>query len=103
MDVTSNVKLSRQGRLLSIQPRIRLMRSFDERSHTHLGYSLRLCGKIDRHGGDFLVGIGKAAQAKHEFRTGDLISGVSKAVTDSRMEPVGYHKTSGLKLLERCF
>ncbi|MFC1978231.1 hypothetical protein ACFLWS_08255 [Chloroflexota bacterium] len=77
------------------------MRSFDERSHTYLGYSLRLRGKIDRHGDDFLVGIGKAAQAKHEFRTGDLISGVSRAVTDSRMEPVDYYKTSRLKLLER--
>ena len=101
VSITANVKVSWQGRLLSIQPRIRLMRSFDERSHTYLGYSLRLRGKIDRHGGDFLVGIGKAAQAKHEFRTGDLISGVSKAVTDSRMEPVDYYKTSGLKLLER--
>jgi len=77
------------------------MRSFDERSHTYLGYSLRLRGTIDGHEGEFLVGIGKAAQAKHGFRIGDFISGVSKAVADSRMEPVDYYKTSGLKLLER--
>jgi len=29
------------GRIASIQPRIRLMRSFDERSHSYLGYVLQ--------------------------------------------------------------
>ena len=77
------------------------MRSFDESSHTYLGYSLRLHGTIDGHKGEFQIGIGKAAQVKHGFRVGDSISGVSEAVADPRMEPVGYYKTSGLKLLER--
>lgn len=101
MSVIANMKLSWQGILLSIQPRIRLVRSFDQRSHTYLGYSLRLRGTIDGHEGEFLVGIGRAAQAKHAFRIGDFLSGVSEIVADSRMEPVGYYKTSGLKLLER--
>lgn len=95
------MKVTWQGTLLSIQPRIRLMRSFDETSHTYLGYSLRLRGTIDGHEGEFQIGIGKAAQVKHGFRVGDSISGVSEAVADPRMEPVGYYKTSGLKLLER--
>ena len=43
--------LAWQGTLLGIQPRIRLTRSFDERSHTYLGYALRLDGAIaDRRG-----------------------------------------------------
>jgi hypothetical protein len=31
-------KIAWQGVLLSVQPRIRLTRSFDQRSHTYLGY-----------------------------------------------------------------
>jgi hypothetical protein len=31
-------KIGWQGVLLSVQPRIRLTRSFDQRSHTYLGY-----------------------------------------------------------------
>ena len=95
------MKVTWQGTLLSIQPRIRLMRSFDESSHTYLGYSLRLRGTIDGHEGEFQIGIGKAAQVKHGFRVGDSISGVSEAVADPRMEPVDYYKTSGLNLLAR--
>ena len=35
-----------QGTVLAIQPRIRHTRSFDERTHTYLGYALRLDGTI---------------------------------------------------------
>jgi len=31
-------KISFKGIIISVQPRIRLMRSFDERSHNYLGY-----------------------------------------------------------------
>ena len=31
-------KLTWQGTLVSVQPRIRLTRSFDERTHSYLGY-----------------------------------------------------------------
>ncbi len=33
----AGVKMAWQGVLLSVQPRIRLTRSFDQRSHTYLG------------------------------------------------------------------
>ena len=35
-------KIVWHGVLLSVQPRIRLTRSFDQRSHTYLGYSLKV-------------------------------------------------------------
>ena len=35
------------GRIISIQPRIRLTRSFDESSHTYLGYAITLEGETD--------------------------------------------------------
>jgi hypothetical protein len=57
-------KLSFKGLITSIQPRIRLTRSFDEASHTYLGYAIKIAGTIDNQQVTFSIGIGKAAQAK---------------------------------------
>ena len=96
-----STKLSWQGTLLSVQPRERLLRSFDQRSHSYLGFSLRVRGNIASSDREFSVGIGKAAQIKHEFQAGDVVSGQSQAVPDPRLESVEFYKTSALKLLER--
>jgi hypothetical protein len=95
-------KLSWQGKIVLVQPRIRLTRSFEERSHTYLGYALRVQGMIGNENREFLVGIGKGAHAKHQFQAGDVVSGISEPVADSRLETVGFYKTSGLKVLERA-
>lgn len=95
-------KVGWRGRVLSVQPRIRLLRSFDQRSHNYMGYALRIGGSLDGEDREFLIGIGKAAQAKHAFRVGDEASGSSVAVQDPRTEPVEYYKTSALKLIERA-
>ena len=94
-------KLDWQGRLLGIQPRIRLLRSFDQRSHNYVGYALQILGIIGDEERTFLVGIGEAAQAKHQFRAGDVVVGRAEPVTDPRMEIVEFYKASGLKVLER--
>lgn len=47
------------GTLLAIQPRIRLMRSFDQRSHSYLGYALRIQERIADEEREFSVGIGQ--------------------------------------------
>lgn len=99
---TGTEKLSWHGRLISIQPRIRLLRSFDQRSHSYLGYVLRLRGEIDSTEQEYTIGIGKAAQSKHLFRVGDIVSGQSLPVRDERLEPVEYYQTSKLKLVERA-
>jgi hypothetical protein len=57
-------KISWNGVLLSVQPRIRLNRSFDQRSHTYLGYALRVYGSTGSESREFLVGVGESAQAK---------------------------------------
>ena len=100
-DRSKSGKLCWQGEIFSIQPRIRLLRSFDQRSHSYLGYSLLLKGNISGREEEFKVGIGKAAQAKHQVRVGDIVRGESHPVTDSRVEPVDYYKTSGLSLIDR--
>lgn len=97
----SSLKVSWQGVLVAIQPRIRLMRSFDERAHAYLGYSLFIQGTIGDNDAEFSVGIGKEAQVKFGFRAGDIISGNSVPIVDTRMESVEYYKTSGLKLVRR--
>ena len=94
-------KFSWEGELTSVQPRIRLTRSFDQRSHSYLGYTLGIKGAIDGHDGEFLIGIGKAAQAKHGFRVGDRVSGQSHPVLDNRLETAQFYKTSALKVIER--
>lgn len=98
----ANDKLAWQGTIIAVQPRIRLTRSFDERYHTYLGYLLRVQGQLDGEEGEFLIGIGKATQAKHRFQVGDTVSGRSAPVADPRLEPVEYYKTAGLKVVQRA-
>jgi len=103
-------KLIFKGIILSVQPRVRMIRSFDERSHNYLGYALLIKGVIDyveREFPDraeqdnsvkiFSVGIGKAAQEKHQFCAGDEVSGECVSVADERLEPVEFYKVSKLK------
>lgn len=96
-----NVKVFWSGKVISIQPRIRLTRSFDQRTHTYLGYILTIQGSVDGEERTFMVGIGKEAQAKHQFEAGDMVSGRSGSVEESRTEVAQYYKTSELKLIEK--
>lgn len=92
-------KLAFEGVITSVQPRIRLTRSFDEASHTYLGYAIFLQGTIGAEEREFSIGVGKAAHEKHQFRIGDRLSGFCLPVLDERKEPVEFYKVSGLKKL----
>jgi hypothetical protein len=92
-------KIAWSGKVISIQPRIRLTRSFDQRSHTYLGYNLTIEGIVGGEDRTFTVGIGKGAQAKHQFRAGDIATGSSEMVQDLRSEVVEYYRTSELKMV----
>lgn len=91
-------KLHWQGKVTSVQPRIRLLRSFDQRNHNYLGYALRICGFIGNEEKEFLVGIGKGAQAKHGFQVGCELSGEAEPVENPELETVEFYKVSKLKL-----
>ncbi|MFO7903077.1 MAG: hypothetical protein ACQESR_05435 [Planctomycetota bacterium] len=101
MEGTMGEKIVWQGTLVALQPRIRLMRSFDQRSHGYLGYLLRVHGTAGQEEREFTVGIGKAAHAKHQFRAGDVVSGKAEPVADERTEPVEFYKASGLKVVTK--
>ena len=79
-----------------------MTRSFDQRSHSYLGYALRVTEEIGSQEEGFFIGIGKAAQTKHKFRVGDIISGQSLPVLDNRLEAVEFYKTSNLRVIERA-
>jgi hypothetical protein len=68
----SGDKIAWQGGLLSVQPRIRLTRSFDQRSHTYLGYALTVRGMVGSEAREFLVAVGQGAHAEHQFQAGLL-------------------------------
>ena len=94
-------KLSWSGILQGVQPRIDLGRSFDQRFHSYLGYLLVVDGHVGGERNKFTVRIGPAAQAKHEFRAGDRVSGVAHAAPDPEREVADLYKASALELLER--
>ena len=97
---TNREKVAWSGRVVSVQPRIRLMRSFDERSHSYLGYVLRVEGTCWNEKGEFQIAVGKAAQEKHRFRVGMEVSGLAVQVPDPRIETAGFYKASGLKVVK---
>ena len=99
---TKTDKIEWSGRIQAVQPRIRLMRSFDERSHSYLGYVLGLEGTIGDEPGEFQIALGKAAQAKHRFVAGMEASGQAVPVPDPRLETAGFYKASGLKILKNA-
>jgi hypothetical protein len=89
------------GVITAIQPRIRLIRSFDERSHSYLGYLLRIRGTMDEAPSEFRVGVGSGAHAKHQFRIGDSIEGVGLRVADPQLEIADVYRVSKLKIFHR--
>jgi hypothetical protein len=97
---TKTDKIEWSGRIQAVQPRIRLMRSFDERSHSYLGYVLRIDGICDDETGEFLIAIGEGAYKKHQFKAGMELKGQSVSVNDPRRETAELYKTSGLKVLK---
>jgi hypothetical protein len=100
-EVPTMAKVAWRGRITSVQPRIRLTRSFDQSSHTYLGYALRIDGRIGDETREFWLGIGKEAHAQHRFEVGVIASGECQPVADARMEAVEYYKVSRIEVLER--
>lgn len=96
-----DAKLEWSGLVLCVQPHIRLLRSFDQRSHSYLGYVLRLHGTLAEEARDFSVALGKSALAKHRLQAGDRISGKGVPVSDLQLETADLYKVSGLAIVER--
>ena len=94
-------KIPWSGVLTSVQPRIRLNRSFDQQSHTYQGYVLTVRGSVGGEDREFLVGVGEGAQTRYHVQVGDTVSGEALPVADPRLETVELYKTSKLKVVAR--
>lgn len=94
-------KILWSGVLTSVQPRIRLNRSFDQRNHAYQGYVLRVRGSVGGEEREFLVGTGKGAHTRHEVKVGDTLSGEALPVANPQLETVELYKVSKLKLVAR--
>ena len=57
-------RLPCQSVLLSVQPRIRLTRSFDQRGHTYLGYALKVRVRVGSKAREVLVGVAQGADTR---------------------------------------
>lgn len=95
-------KMSWSGRIVTIQPRIRLLRSFDERAHSYLGYVLRIDGICSGETGEFLIAVGEGAHERYRFQTGMEIQGQSVHIDDPRKETAAFYKTSGIKVIKNA-
>jgi hypothetical protein len=88
------------GRVISAQPRIHLERSFDQVMHEYRGYVITIDGRVDGEPREVAIAIGIAAQARHQFRVGDLVSGAGHLIEPAPVETVELHKASALRVLE---
>lgn len=95
-------KLTWSGELLGVQPRIDLARSFDQRQHSYLGYLLSVRGEAAGGAREFSVRIGPGAQARHDFRAADRVSGIAHPAADPSREVADFYKASALKLTSRA-
>jgi hypothetical protein len=96
--MANELKTEWSGELVAVQPRIRLMRSFDERQHSYLGYVLSIQGMCGSEAGEFTLAVGKGAHAKFQFQAGVQLSGAALRVPDSRLEVAAFYKVSRLKV-----
>ena len=76
------MKIAWRGTVNGVQLRIRLTRSFDERSHTYLGFVPRIHGEIGTEARQYPVTVGDGAYAKHQFEVGDHVLGEGHPVAD---------------------
>ena len=91
------LKTTIEGLIVAVQPRIRLLRSFDQRQHNYPGYALLVESAVDRK--QVWIGVGPAAQAKFGFCAGGSFSAEAEPVANPELEVVDYYKASKIRYL----
>jgi hypothetical protein len=91
------MKINIVGRIVAVQPRIRLLRSFDQRQHNYPGYALLIESPDDRR--RVWIGVGPAAHAKFGFCAGAGFSAEVEPVANPELEAVDYYKASKIQYL----
>jgi hypothetical protein len=89
------IKAIVEGRIVAVQPRIRLLRSFDQRQHNYPGYALLIESAADRK--QVWIGIGPAAHAKYGFCAGGSFSAEVEPIANPDLEAVDYYKAAKIR------
>lgn len=100
-------KTAWSGRVVAVQPRIRLMRSFDQGSHGRLGYVFRIEGTCGGQTRQVLVAVGEGAHEKHRFHAGMELHGLHLGLpnaggNDHRPVELPNRIIAGLTRIERA-
>lgn len=98
----AGTKVAWRGLIYSVQPRIRLTRSFDQRQHEYLGYVLRLEGIIEGELREFGVAISQLDQEKHQFCQQQMIEGEGWPVANPKTEVAEIYRASRLRIVEEA-
>ena len=88
-------KIIVEGQVIAVQPRIRLLRSFDQRQHNYPGYALLIESTADNK--QVWIGVGPAAQAKFGFCAGGSFSAEVEPVANPDVEAVDYYKAAKIQ------
>ena len=86
-----------EGRIVAVQPRIRLLRSFDQRQHNYPGYALLVEGIPESDKPPVWIGVGPAAQAKFGFCAGGSFSAEVEPVANPDLVAVDYYKATKIR------
>ena len=89
------LKTTIEGLIVAVQPRIRLLRSFDQRQHNYPGYALLVESAAD--GKQAWIGVGPAAHAKFGFCAGGNFSAEVEPVANPDLEPIDYYKAARIR------
>ena len=79
------IKVIVEGQVIAVQPRIRLLRSFDQRQHNYPGYALLVAGIPESDKPPVWIGVGPAAHAKFGFCAGGSFSAEAEPVANSEI------------------
>ena len=90
-------KIAIAGRIVAVQPRIRLLRSFDQRQHNYSGYALLVADVANSGKPAAWIGVGPAAQAKFSFRAGGTMSAEVEPIANADLEAVDYYKAAKIQ------
>ena len=89
------LKTAIEGLIVAVQPRIRLLRSFDQRQHNYPGYALLIESAADKK--QVWIGVGPAAHAKFGFCAGGSFSAEVEPIANPDLEPVDYYKAAKIR------
>ena len=98
--IKAQTKIEWQGRIISIQPRTTVWRyGIDNRTHSHIGYTLFFEGDANGQEGPFSIAISEKHMQSGNFRIGDAIKGTALTKNYPEWEYADFYRAGAIKRL----